>query len=196
MLQAASSTAPCAAALGGVSPRFCRPDANLPEGDLRWAVSSLYVLGAALSYPVHQMSPRWRIILSSPKRPARRKISAPPLVLDTVTSFRPRAICSICSNRRMWCRPGSAGPVFQPCDLAVAEGRQQLCVVALFVRGLSVGECRAPPEIDGLATRCAESEAADVKRLVLERHVRQVLSKGGHRVASCACRRTRAACWR
>src|SRR5438105_3872093 len=25
---------------------FCRPDANPPEGDLRWADSSLYVLGA------------------------------------------------------------------------------------------------------------------------------------------------------
>ncbi len=56
------------------------------------------------------------------------------------------------------------GRVFQPRDLAVAQGRQQLGVVALFVRGLPVGECRAPPEIDGLATRRAESEAAHVKR--------------------------------
>src|SRR5439155_23531031 len=54
--------------------------------------------------------------------------------------------------------------VFQPCDLAVAEGWQKLRVVALFIGGLPVGKCRAPPEIDGLPTRRAESEAADVKR--------------------------------
>src|SRR5205085_8498483 len=56
------------------------------------------------------------------------------------------------------------GRVFQACDLAVAEGRQQLCVVALLVRGLPVGKCCAPPEIDGLPTRGAESTAADLKR--------------------------------
>ena len=33
-------------------------------------------------------------------------------VLATETFFRPRAICSTCSNRRMWCRPGSAGHRF------------------------------------------------------------------------------------
>src|ERR1700719_1056963 len=56
------------------------------------------------------------------------------------------------------------GRVFQSCDLAIAEGWQQLRVVTLFVGGLPVGECRAPPEIDGLATRRAESETADVER--------------------------------
>src|SRR6516162_5808899 len=56
------------------------------------------------------------------------------------------------------------GRVFQPCDLTVAEGWQQLRVVTLFVGGLPVRERRAPPEIGGLATRRAESEAADVKR--------------------------------
>src|SRR5215467_1437503 len=55
------------------------------------------------------------------------------------------------------------GRVFQPCDLTVAEGWQQLRVVSLFVGGLPVWECRAPPEIGGLATRRAEREAADVK---------------------------------
>ena len=37
-------------------------------------------------------------------------------------------------------------------------------VVALFVGGLPVRKCRAPAELDGLATRSPESEAADVKR--------------------------------
>src|SRR6266852_6402039 len=36
--------------------------------------------------------------------------------------------------------------------------------VALFVGGLPVGECRAPTEIDGLATRSPESKAAHVER--------------------------------
>jgi len=39
-----------------------------------------------------------------------------------------------------------------------------LRVVALFVGGLPVRKCRAPAELDGLATRSPESEAADVKR--------------------------------
>src|SRR5208283_1941925 len=56
------------------------------------------------------------------------------------------------------------GRVFQLCDLAIAECRQQLRVVALFVGGLPVRKCRAPAELDGLSTRSPESEAADVKR--------------------------------
>src|SRR5258708_28524669 len=55
------------------------------------------------------------------------------------------------------------GRVFQPYDLAVAEGWQQLCVVALFIGGLPVGKSRAPPQTDGLPTRSAESEGADGK---------------------------------
>src|SRR5207249_11784381 len=43
------------------------------------------------------------------RRPARRKISVLLLVLVTEIFFRPRAICSTCSNRRMWCRPGGTG---------------------------------------------------------------------------------------
>jgi len=31
------------------------------------------------------------------------------VVLATETFFRPRAICSTCSNQRMWCLPGGAG---------------------------------------------------------------------------------------
>jgi hypothetical protein len=55
MPQAATRQRLRAGSLGGVSPRFCCPDANLPEDDLRWADSSLYVLGCA--NPVHQTSP-------------------------------------------------------------------------------------------------------------------------------------------
>src|SRR3984893_8723257 len=86
--------------------------AQLSKGQMKLArpTSSLYVLhGSDL---ILQASSSWRIRLSSPRRPARRKISVLPLVLATETFFRPRAICSTCSNRRMWSRPGSAGHRF------------------------------------------------------------------------------------
>jgi len=51
----------------------------------------------------------WLIRSSSRKNPARQRTSAPPSVLVTETSFRPRVICSTCSSPGMSCRPGSAG---------------------------------------------------------------------------------------
>jgi len=58
--------------------------------------------------PVNHHEPLWPIRSSSGRNPARRKTSAPRWVLATETLFRPRAICSTCSNQRMWCRLGSA----------------------------------------------------------------------------------------
>jgi hypothetical protein len=46
----------------------------------------------------------WPTRSSSRKNPAKRKTSAPPWVLATETSSRPRVIYSTCSNLRMSCR--------------------------------------------------------------------------------------------
>ena len=54
--------------------------------------------------------------------------------------------------------------VLQLRGLAVAQRRQQLRLVALFVGGLPIRECRAPAEIDGLTAGGAEFEAAHVER--------------------------------
>ena len=48
--------------------------------------------------------------------------------------------------------------------LAVAEWRKQLRLVALFVGGLPLRECRTPAEIDRLTAGGAEFEAAHVER--------------------------------
>src|SRR6202795_4332500 len=48
--------------------------------------------------------------------------------------------------------------------LAVAQRRQQLRLIALFVGGLPLRECGSPAEINRLATGCAEFEAAHIKR--------------------------------
>ena len=53
--------------------------------------------------------PLWPTRSSSRKNPVKRKTSAPPWVLVTETSSRPRVICSTCSNQRISCRHGSAG---------------------------------------------------------------------------------------
>jgi hypothetical protein len=52
----------------------------------------------------------------------------------------------------------------QLCDLSVAQRRQQLRLVALFVRGLPLRECRAPTKIDRLTAGGAEFEATHVER--------------------------------
>jgi len=54
------------------------------------------------------------------------------------------------SSNRHGARKRSFGP-----ERRADRRKQQLRVVTLFVGGLPVGECRAPPEIDGLATRSA-----------------------------------------
>ena len=54
--------------------------------------------------------------------------------------------------------------ILQQCGLAVAQRRQQLRLVALFVGGLPLRECCAPAEIDGLTAGGAEFEATHVER--------------------------------
>src|ERR1019366_5676680 len=61
----------------------------------------LYVLILVLPNRFFQPSPLWLTKSSSRRKPAKPKTSAPPLVLATETSSRPKAICSTCSNRRM-----------------------------------------------------------------------------------------------
>src|SRR5258707_4619621 len=53
--------------------------------------------------------PLWQIRSSLRRKPVRPRTSAPPSVLTTETFSRLRAICSICSNQKMLCRPGKAG---------------------------------------------------------------------------------------
>ena len=65
---------------------------------------SRYVHGSRSSNPSSQSSPTCPRRSSSPRKPARQKTSAPLLDLATEISFRPRAICSTCSNLRMLCR--------------------------------------------------------------------------------------------
>jgi hypothetical protein len=54
--------------------------------------------------------------------------------------------------------------ILQLCDLAVAQRRQQLRLVALFVSALPLREYCSLAEIDRLATGGAEFEAAPIER--------------------------------
>ena len=64
---------------------------------------------SAASNQFLQPNPLWPIRSSSRKNPARQKTFAQPLVRVMGKSSRPRAICSICSNRKTSCRSGSTG---------------------------------------------------------------------------------------
>ena len=101
-------------------------------------------------------SPRWRIRLSSPRRPARRKISAPPLVLGMETSFRPRVTCSICSSRRMWCRPGSAG-------------HRSCCGPRVFTAPGRPRAATKPPSSKPFERRCARRNGSGWRPTVIAR---------------------------
>src|ERR1700740_1152499 len=53
--------------------------------------------------------------------------------------------------------------ILQLRGLAVAQRRQQLRLIALFVGGLPLRECCAPAEINGLATGCAKFKAVHIE---------------------------------
>ena len=91
-----------------VRPWLLRPNAKPSKGSLRHRVVHDMFSGSAVER-FFQPSPSWLIKSSSRRNPARRKTSAPLLDLATATFSRPRAICWICSNRKMWCRTGNAG---------------------------------------------------------------------------------------
>jgi hypothetical protein len=169
----------------------------------------------AISFTVRSMSasdesvlrnaPLWLIRSSSRKNPARQRTSAPPSVLDTETSFRPRVICSTCSSPGMSCRRGSAGrrSCYGPKDFTAlapqkaatkppsSEPFARRCAPpgALLGVAISNGHGTFPPTpamkrfADKVKHRSAKSEAAAIRRA--EGMSRDPANAGGGRVQAC-----------
>src|SRR3984957_13098773 len=95
---------PAAASIRQLKGRlWIQDDLHIPH------VHDMFQLRRAVKYLLPN-GPSWQIRSSSRRKQARPKMSAPQLVLATVTFFQLRAICSISSNRRTLFRPGSDGP--------------------------------------------------------------------------------------
>ena len=122
-------------------PRFCRSRGRCWVGTACETILFAICSHAALE-SILPNEPSWLIRSSSRRNPARRKTSAPPSVLVTEKSFRPRVIYSTCSNRKMSCRSGSAG-------------RRSCCGPKVFTALARQRAATKPPSSEPFARHCA-----------------------------------------